>query len=120
MRDRARLHLLDWIGCVAGALRTPVADAARRAGPDVLERAGYLGNVLEMDDIHRGALLHPGPVVWPAALSAAREAGADMAATLDGAVRGYEAMVAVGATLDAHHYAHWHPTGTAGGFSTLR
>ncbi len=33
---------------------------------------------------------------------------------LDGAVRGYEAMVAVGATFDAYHYAHWHPTATAG------
>lgn len=116
LRDRARLHLLDWMGCVVGALRTPVAEAARRAGPDVLERVGYLGNVLEMDDVHRGALLHPGPVVWPAALSAARETGADMAAMLDGAVQGYEAMIAVGATFDAHHYAHWHPTGTAGGF----
>jgi 2-methylcitrate dehydratase PrpD len=116
IRGRARLHLLDWLGCVAGALRTPVADAARRAGPDVLERVGYLGNVLEMDDVHRAALLHPGPVVWPAALSAAREVGADMAAMLDGAVQGYEAMIAVGATFDAYHYAHWHPTGTAGGF----
>jgi 2-methylcitrate dehydratase PrpD len=116
MRVRARLHLLDWLGCVAGALRTPVAQAARRAGPDVLERVGYLGNVLEMDDVHRSALLHPGPVVWPAALSAAREAGADMTAMLDGAIQGYEAMIAVGATFDAYHYAHWHPTGTAGGF----
>lgn len=116
MHGRARLHLLDWLGCVGGALRAPVADAARRAGPDVLERVGYLGNVLEMDDVHRAALLHPGPVVWPAALSAAREAGCGMAAMLDGAIRGYEAMIAVGATFDAFHYAHWHPTATAGGF----
>ncbi len=35
---------------------------------------------------------------------------------LDAAVRGYEAMIAVGAALDAHHYAHWHPTATAGVF----
>ena len=39
-----------------------------------------------------------------------------MDALLDGAVRGYEAMIAVGATFDAHHYAHFHPTSTAGGF----
>jgi 2-methylcitrate dehydratase PrpD len=115
-RDRARLHLLDWLACVAGARASEVAQAARRAGPDVLERAAYLGNVLEMDDVHRTALLHPGPVVWPAALSAMRETGGTMEAMLDGAVRGYEAMIAIGATLDAHHYAHWHPTGTAGGF----
>ena len=116
VRTKARLHLLDWLGCVGGALRTPVAAAARRAGPDVLERVAYLGNVLEMDDVHRAALLHPGPVVWPSALSAAREQDAPMAAMLDGAMRGYEAMIAIGATFDVHHYAHWHPTGTAGGF----
>jgi 2-methylcitrate dehydratase PrpD len=115
-RVRARLHLLDWLGCVAGALEGEVAIAARKAGPDVLERVAYLGNVLEMDDIHRNAILHPGPVIWPSLLSAIRETGGTMREMLDGAVRGYEAMIAVGATLDAYHYAHWHPTGTAGGF----
>jgi 2-methylcitrate dehydratase PrpD len=116
VQTKARLHLLDWLGCVAAARRSDVADMARRAEPDVLTRAALLGNVLEMDDIHRTALLHPGPVVWPAALSAARETGCDMAALLAGAVRGYEAMIAVGATFDAWHYAHWHNTATAGGF----
>jgi 2-methylcitrate dehydratase PrpD len=115
VRTRARLHLLDWLACVAGARGSDVWNAARRAGPDVLERGAYLGNVLEMDDVHRRALLHPGPVIWPAILSAAREHGAGMAATLDGAVRGYDAMIAIGTMLDAHHYSLWHPTSTAGG-----
>lgn len=112
---RARRHLVDWLACVAGARTTPAGAAARRAGPDMLERAAYLGNVLEMDDVHRQALLHPGPVIWPAALGAARETGADMGALLHGVVRGYEAMIAVGMMLDAHHYSLWHPTSTAGG-----
>lgn len=116
VRTRARSHLLDWLACVAGARQSHVADAARRAGPDILERVAYLGNVLEMDDVHRTARLHPGPVVWPSALSAVRESGGDMQALLDGAVHGYEAMIALGATLDAWHYRHWHPTGTAGSF----
>jgi 2-methylcitrate dehydratase PrpD len=114
-RKRARRHLVDWLACVAGARGTSAGAAARRSGPDMLERAAYLGNVLEMDDVHRLALLHPGPVIWPAALSAAREAGASMDALLAGAVRGYEAMIAVGMMLDAHHYSLWHPTSTAGG-----
>lgn len=112
---RARRHLLDWVACVAGARTGAVADAACRAGPDVLERVAYLGNVLEMDDVHRQALLHPGPVIWPAALAAARETGAGMATMLAGAVRGYEAMIAIGMMLDARHYSLWHPTSTAGG-----
>lgn len=115
-RARARRHLVDWLGCVAGARDTPAGAVARAAGPDVLERAALLGSVLEMDDVHRAALLHPGPVVWPAALSAARDEGAGMDALLDAGVRGYEAMIAVGATFDAHHYSLFHPTSTAGGF----
>lgn len=77
------------------------------------ERSAYLGNVLEMDDVHRTSLLHPGPVVWPAALSAE---GAEMDEVLDAAIRGYEAMIAIGAVFDAHHYARWHPTATMGVF----
>lgn len=116
VQTRARLHLLDWLGCVMAARKSEQAEIARRAEPDVLTRAALLGNVLEMDDVHRGALLHPGPVVWPAALSAARETGCGMDVLLEGAVRGYEAVIAVGATFDAHHYAHWHNSATAGGF----
>lgn len=115
-RTRARLHLLDWLGCVAGARQGPVATMARIAERDVLTRAALIGNVLEMDDVHRTALLHPGPVVWPAALSAVRETGGSMADLLDSGVRGYEAMIAIGATFDAHHYGHYHNTSTAGGF----
>ena len=118
VRTKARLHLLDWLGCVAGARGAEAAAVARRAEPDSLLRAALLGNVLEMDDVHRGAILHPGPVVWPAALSAARETGADMATLLEGAVRGYEAVIAIGATFDAWHYAHWHNSATAGGFGS--
>lgn len=110
-RARARLHLLDWLACVAGARQSPVAAATR-----VTEQAWtFLGNLLEMDDIHRSAWLHPGPVIWPTVLKfASRADSADE--LLDAAVRGYEAMIALGATLDDFHYQRWHPTSTAGGF----
>lgn len=107
---RARRHLLDWLACVAGGRNHPVRGRGRGLGTAFAD-AALLGNVLEMDDVHRIALLHPGPVIWPAALAAGP---ADMAALLGAGVRGYEAMIAVGAALDAYHYAHWHPTATAG------
>jgi 2-methylcitrate dehydratase PrpD len=113
-RARARLHLLDWLACVGGAGRSEVAAMARIAEPDMLTRAALRGNLLEMDDVDRLARLHPGPVIWPAALSAAREVEAPMALLLDGFVAGVEAMVLLGRTLDEHHYGHWHPTATAG------
>ncbi len=107
-RARARLHLLDWLGCVAGGLQS--ADGRR------LGNAAGLGNLLEMDDVHRTALLHPGPVVWAAVAGASADSGAALGEQLDAGVRGYEAMIAVGATFDAHHYAMYHPTATAGVF----
>ncbi len=112
-RERARLHLLDWLGCVVGARDSKIAATLNPMQSSRLIQAMFLGNVLEMDDVHRSAVLHPGPVVWPSALS---EDIGDMDAVLKAAVVGYEAMIAVGATLDAHHYAHYHPTATAGVF----
>lgn len=79
-----------------------------------VEKAAWLGNVLEMDDVHRTAILHPGPVVWPTVFSAAITD--HMVDLLDAAVRGYEAMIAIGASFDGRHYAHWHNTATAGVF----
>ena len=114
VHQRARLHLLDWVACVAGGLKSPVADIQRSiSGASPLERAAWLGNVLEMDDVHRAAILHPGPVIWPTVLNIGGEAMDD---ALDAAVRGYEAIIAIGSMLDARHYAFWHNTATAGTF----
>lgn len=113
-RDRARLHLLDWLGCVAGALNSPIAMLGRPVNRDDTPHfAAFLGNVLEMDDIHRTSILHPGPVIWSSLMAGNDIAMADV---LDAAVRGYEAMIGVGATFDAHHYSHYHNTATAGIF----
>jgi 2-methylcitrate dehydratase PrpD len=108
VRTRARLHLLDWLACVAGARQS----AQNHHLPKLSQ---FLGNVLEMDDVHRSALLHPGPVVWPTSLMGS---GGTTGITdqLDAAVRGYEAMIAVGVTFDPYHYSYWHPTSTAGLF----
>ena len=115
-RARARLHLLDWLACVAGARQAQVAKVLYKAELGGARRSGWLGGVLEMDDVHRTALLHPGPVIWAAALEAAGDVDADLDAVLDGAVRGYQAMIAIGASFDANHYAHYHNTATAGPF----
>lgn len=107
-RHKARLHLLDWLACVAGARGSRFRSMSLRAYHGSED---WLGNVLEMDDVHREGRLHPGPVIWPAALS-----DADMDDVLNAAIIGYEAMISVGATFDNHHYARWHPTCTAGVF----
>lgn len=112
-RARARLHLLDWLACVAGARGNLPEHLRSLMVPGGVGRAALAGNMLEMDDVHRAGRLHPGPVIWPTALGC----GADsLDRVLNAALHGYEAMVAVGETLDDHHYTRWHPTATAGLF----
>ncbi|ABG05651.1 MmgE/PrpD [Rubrobacter xylanophilus DSM 9941] len=71
-------------------------------------------HAVEQDDVHNGAVLHPGAVVFPAALAAAQEAGASGRELVTAAVAGYEAGVRVGEFLGRSHYRVFHTTGTAG------
>jgi 2-methylcitrate dehydratase PrpD len=77
---------------------------------------GAYGNVLEMDDIHRAAILPAGPVVIPAALAVAERQGADAREFLSAVVRGYEAMIRIGRSVGPHHYRFWHKTSPCGPF----
>ena len=90
----------------------------RRAGPQAAALAnGPMGALLEMDDVDKRGLLHPGPVILPATLATAQAAGvSDGLAFLDAVVRGYEAMIRVGRAAGAGHYRFFHATGTCGPF----
>ncbi len=132
-RQRAALHLLDWLACALAARAEPArapllalynrpADSGLAlfdpaCAPDIaLLLDGALGSLLEMDDVHRAAVLHPGPVVIPAALAVARQGDHASATLLAAIVRGYELMIRIGRGMGQRHYAHWHPTSTLGGF----
>jgi len=135
-RRRAALHVLDWGGCAVSGAASPAATAllptaratghgdctAVTGGQKGLSAAaaaffnGGLGNVLEMDDIHRTSILHPGSVVIPAALAAAQSTGATPEQFLNAIVRGYEAVIRIGMSVGPSHYALWHNTSTCGPF----
>jgi len=139
-RQRAVLHWLDWVGCVAAGSRAPVAyslanwrpltrdegTSAQGHWPALAGTAGSdmqavwldagLANIEEMDDMHRDAILHPGPVVLPVMAHFARHANLTINQTLDAVVRGYETMIRVGRSVGPGHYALWHNTATAGVF----
>ena len=101
-RMRARWALLDWLACVAGARRSLLARRLADARIPACERAAWLGNLLEMDDIHRSSILHPGPAIWPTLLATPGDDAMD--ALLDAALAGYEATIAIGAhTFTAEH-----------------
>lgn len=117
-QTRARLHLLDWVGCATAGAAEPVGKILRQqSGASSSAQAfvwGGLGNVLEMDDVDKRALLHPGPSIIPAALAMARETGASVPELLAAIVRGYEATIRLGRAVGPAHYALWHSTGTCG------
>lgn len=135
-RARAALHLFDWIGCAAAGARTAPGEtmiAYGRTLPEGRCRAvgglsltahgaalvnGAVGNVLEMDDFYRTAIVHPGPVVIPAALAAATQETASGPALLDAVVRGFEAIIRVGRSVGPAHYKYFHNTATAGVFGS--
>ena len=77
---------------------------------------GGFGNILEMDDIHRTSILHPGPVVIPAALACAQREKATSTTFLDAVIRGYEAAIRIGSSVGPGHYRYWHNTATCGPF----
>jgi 2-methylcitrate dehydratase PrpD len=72
--------------------------------------------MLEMDDVHRSSILHPGPVIIPAAVAVAEQLGSCGRALLESIVRGYEATIRIGSALGTTHYRYFHNTSTAGAF----
>ncbi len=133
-RERAALHVLDWLACASAGSRTPqglaMASYARSLGPgpcptlaglslsegDAALVNGSLGNVLEMDDFYRTAIVHPGPVLVPAALAMAQATGASGAHMLDALVKGFEIMIRLGRSVGPAHYRYFHNTATCGVF----
>lgn len=135
-RSRAALHVLDWIGCAAAGTETPPGRAmlayARTMPPgscrtfgglvlsarDAVLVNGSFGNVLEMDDVYRTALVHPGPVVVPTALAVAEACHSPPEQLLNAVICGFEAMIRVGCSVGAAHYRQFHNTATCGVFGS--
>lgn len=143
MAARARFSLLDWIGCSLAARHAPAATSMALAraeatgGTDsdlwsigVLSAQtdaqgaalafGTLGNVLEMDDLHRAAILHPGNTTCAAALGVGLHNSTSNPTSgttlLNAIVRGYEAAIRIGTAAAAGGYAPFYNSGTCGIF----
>jgi 2-methylcitrate dehydratase PrpD len=122
-RKAAALFLLDTLANALGARNTNPGRLLRawfmRQGGDAGRQAfliGGLSHILEMDDLHRASVTHPGCVVVPAALALGLRGGASGPAMLDAILRGYEAVARVGMAVGPAHYRIWHSTATCGPF----
>ena len=123
--DWAAFFVLDTLACALGALRTEPARMLQAVAPpeaaDVGRRAFYLGgisHILEMDDLHRDSVTHPGCVVIPAAWAVADDRDLGGVAFLKAVLAGYEACCRVGMAVGKAHYRVWHNTSTCGPFGS--
>ena len=77
---------------------------------------GTAAHTMEVDDIYREAIYHPGAPTIAAALAAADAEGATGESFLRAVIVGYEISTRIGAAMGRPHYRFWHSTGTAGTF----
>jgi 2-methylcitrate dehydratase PrpD len=117
----AALFVLDTVANAVAARHTAQGEILRdwhsRRPADAGRQAflfGALAHVLEMDDLHRESVTHPGCVVVPAAWAVATERGADGHDFLKAVLAGYEAVCRVGNAVGQAHYKVWHNTATCG------
>ena len=136
VRHEGVRSFVNWLGCaIGGAPHAGVAAALRAAevfgtGPAVASlpglgrRAdpataalvnGISSHVLDFDDTHETALIHPSAPVLSAALALAEARGTDGATLLHAFLLGVEVACRVGrAVMPSHYEAGWHATGPAG------
>lgn len=131
----AKRAVIDWYAALLPGAVTAPATLLEKALAQDLDRGGAslaLGrratartaalinataaHTMEVDDIYRDAIYHPGAPTIAAALAAAQESGASGLEFLRGVIVGYEISTRIGAAMGRAHYRYWHNTGTIGSF----
>ena len=81
---------------------------------------GTSAHAIEMDDVNNEASLHPGVVVFPAALATSERVGGAGKKFIEAVVLGYEVMIRLGRALGPQnsYQRGFHPTGTCGSFGS--
>ena len=77
---------------------------------------GTAAHTVEVDDIYREAIYHPGAPTIAAAHAQVASLGGSGLDLLRAIVAGYEISTRIGAALGRAHYRYWHNTGTVGTF----
>lgn len=77
---------------------------------------GTAAHTVEVDDIYRDAIYHPGAPTIAAAWAVGQETRSTGLDVLLAVVAGYEISTRIGAALGRAHYKYWHNTGTVGSF----
>jgi 2-methylcitrate dehydratase PrpD len=123
--ERAALFALDAVAnALAGRNSSPgrkLVDWASAEPRDTGRAAflmGGLTHILEVDDLHKASVVHPGCVVVPAAWSVASREGINGRGLLTAILKGFEATTRVGMAVGPAHYRIWHNTATCGPYGS--
>ena len=117
----ARRALVDWHAALYPGAVVPPATMLKKAFADEFGRGyprtvalinGTAAHTVEVDDIYRDGIYHPGAPT----IAAAHALGAGKANFLRAIIVGYEISTRIGATMGRAHYKYWHNTGTIGCF----
>jgi len=124
-RQAAALFLLDALSSAYAGANTPVGHKllAWAKSETLPARAqaylmGALAHITETDDLHKASVAHPGCVVVPSVLAAAKRVNANGSNMLDATLRGFEVMCRIGRAVGPTHYKVWHNTATCGPFGS--
>jgi 2-methylcitrate dehydratase PrpD len=111
----ARRAVIDWHAALYPGLVVPPVTLMKKAfaGESDSPRLkalmeGTAAHTVEVDDIFRDGIYHPGAPTIAAARS--------LSEALRPVVVGYEISTRIGAAMGKAHYKHWHNTGTIGCF----
>jgi len=77
---------------------------------------GTAAHTVEVDDIYRDGIYHPGAPTIAAAMAVAQSHSRNGLSFLRAVTVGYEISTRIGAAMGRAHYKHWHNTGTIGCF----
>ncbi|MHC1627319.1 MAG: MmgE/PrpD family protein [Candidatus Nezhaarchaeales archaeon] len=133
--EHAKLCILDWLGAtIAGTSEkealalvelfkgfkpeeaTIIGFGVKIPSHDAAYVNGAISHMIELDDIHREAIIHPGVPVVPAALALSEKLEASGKVLVESVIAGYEVEIAIGKAINPSHYKYWHSTGTCGTF----
>lgn len=139
VRGVARRYVLDWLGSAlgGGVMQPPrivqqvvedlgggdhatvLGSGSRTSAPLAALANAAASHVLEMDDVDRASVYHPGAPTVAAALALGEQLDTDGDTLLDAVAIGYEVGIRIGEALGSEHYEKWHTTGTAGTFGAV-
>ncbi|MEO8718284.1 MAG: MmgE/PrpD family protein [Burkholderiales bacterium] len=131
----AKRAVIDWVAAALPGAVVPPAIALEAALAEELDHGaarlvlgrpatvraaalinGTAAHTVEVDDIFRDGIYHPGAPTIAAALALAQAGNLNGIAFLRAVIAGYEISTRIARAMGRAHYRFWHNTGTIGAF----